>query len=328
MNFADYIGGLSNDSTAAVLEEDNQDFGAKLQDVTCAVRMKTRRFGISKTLTESQRRQAADTFDAKGRALSASKKLIDPKHPKIKAISTILSRAKSYWVSVTSPFPDDGVRLLKMGYQSQEEALEAFNLQVNLFRSELAKAVADANEELAAIKQRAMEDLGELYNSGDYPDSLSSYYDIEVEFPAIKPDERLKQISPALYEQEQQRIAAKFEVAVQLAEQELMEQLKGIVDQMVNKLAGVDDGSSKRFHETTISNVLTFFERFKSLNIGSNEELDKLVHEAVDVVNGVTPAKIKKDAGLREHIREKFNNISGLLDPMMSDKPKRKFRSE
>jgi len=53
--------------------------------------------GTRKTLTTEQKARAADTFGAEGEFLSAGKKLLDTKHPALKAVTSVRSRIVSLW---------------------------------------------------------------------------------------------------------------------------------------------------------------------------------------------------------------------------------------
>ena len=54
-----------------------------------ALRVSFTWFGIHKTLTPEQKTQAAETFGAEGQFLSASKKLLDSKHPAFRAVNAV-----------------------------------------------------------------------------------------------------------------------------------------------------------------------------------------------------------------------------------------------
>ena len=104
---------------------------------TLAVRMKQGKMGVGKTLSASQKARAADVFNAKAKRLSASKKLVDTKHPKYRAVTAVLTNAKAYWESVTVPFPENGIRLIR------QDRVEAFQEQVIFYQGELNQAVAE-----------------------------------------------------------------------------------------------------------------------------------------------------------------------------------------
>lgn len=85
----------------------------RLRATMAAVRVSLKWLGVRKTLTPEQKAQAADTFGAEGQFLSAGKKLLDTKHPAFKAVTAVRGRILGYWRSLTLPFPEPGVRLIR-----------------------------------------------------------------------------------------------------------------------------------------------------------------------------------------------------------------------
>jgi hypothetical protein len=55
--------------------------GDRLRTTMAAARLSFTWLGVRKTLTSAQKNQAADTFGAEGKFLSAGKKLLDTSHP-------------------------------------------------------------------------------------------------------------------------------------------------------------------------------------------------------------------------------------------------------
>ncbi len=153
-------------------------------------------------------------------------------------------------------------------------------------KAELDEAVEQLNEHYGELVDAARDRLGTLFNAGDYPDSLIGMFDIQWDFPSVEPPNYLRQLNPQLYEQEAQRVAARFDEAVQLAEQAFMEELAALVSHLTERLAGNYDGKPKTFRDTSVTNLTDFFERFRRLNVRSDEQLDELVQRAQQVVRG------------------------------------------
>src|SRR3712207_2448587 len=84
-----------------------------LRDTTAAVRVSFTWMGLRKTLSTDQKAQAAETFGAEGDFLSARKKLLDTKHTAYKEVTAIRGKVIAYWKSLTLPFPEPGIRLIR-----------------------------------------------------------------------------------------------------------------------------------------------------------------------------------------------------------------------
>ena len=69
--------------------------------------------GTTKTLSTDQKTVAADVFGADGGSISASKRLLDPKHPALAAVTKIKGRVTKFWKDNSLPFPEGGIRLIR-----------------------------------------------------------------------------------------------------------------------------------------------------------------------------------------------------------------------
>jgi hypothetical protein len=126
----------------------------RLRTSMAAVRLSISWFGTRKTLSAEQKAQAADTFGAEGEFLSAGKKLIDTKHPAFKAVTAVKSKAVGYWKSLSLPYPEPGLRLIR------QDAIDTFDVQVRTFREDLDEAVVALDRQYDTLKAAAAERLG------------------------------------------------------------------------------------------------------------------------------------------------------------------------
>ena len=85
----------------------------RLRTETAAVRVSFTWFGTRKALTPGQKAEAAEAFGAEGTFLSAGKKLLDTRHPSFKAVTAIKGQATAYWRSLSLPYPEPGIRLIR-----------------------------------------------------------------------------------------------------------------------------------------------------------------------------------------------------------------------
>ncbi len=76
------------------------------------------------------------------------------------------------------------------------------------------------------------------------------------------------QLSPGLYEAERARVSARFEEAVQLAEQAFLDEFARLVAHLTERISGVgEDGQPRVFRDSAVGNLGEFFDRFRSLNV-------------------------------------------------------------
>jgi len=291
----------------------------RLRETMAAVRVSFTWFGTRRTLTPQQKALAAESFGAGGEFLSAGKKLLDTRHPSFKRVTSVRNRTGAYWRAMSLPFPEPGIRLIR------QDAIATFNEQLAEFRSELAEAVEQLDQRYASLKATARERLGSLYNDDDYPESLAGLFDVAWDFPSVEPPSYLQRLNPELYAQECQRMQARFSEAVQLAEQAFIEELARVVSHLTERLAGRDDGQPKIFRDSAVGNLREFFDRFQSLNIRSNDQLDALVAQCQQIVGGVEPQALRDDGGLRQQIATQLSGVQSVLDGLLVDRPRRRI---
>lgn len=282
-----------------------------------AVRVSISWFGMRKSLTTEQKAEAAEPFNAEGKYLSATKKLLDVSHPAFKAVTAIRGKVVAYWKSLSLPYPEPGIRLIR------QQKIDAFAAQMREFQDELAEAVQGLDRRYSELKAAAQQRLGSLYNASDYPDSLTGLFSIDFDFPSVEPPDYLQQLNPQLYEEECQRVQSRFDEAVRLAEEAFTAELAKLISHLTERLSGNEDGKPKIFRDSAVENLTEFFQRFRQLNVRSNEQLDSLVADAQRVIRGIEPQALRDDTGLRQHVATEMSRVESVLDGMLVDRPRR-----
>ena len=292
----------------------------RLRTSMAAARVSFTWLGVRKSLSSSQKDQAANHFGAETKFLSAGKKLIDTSHPAFKAVTNVRSQTIAYWKEVSLPFPEPGIRLIRL------DAIEEFNQKMALHQVQLEDAVRTLDQHYEELRNAARDRLGELFDPADYPATLVGMFAIEHDFPSVEPPQYLQHFSPEMYRQECQRVQSRFDEAVQLAEQAFMEELSRLMEHLTERLSGQDDGKPKVFRDSAIANLTEFFERFRSLNVRSNEQLDELVLSAQRIVQGIEPQQLRDNQWLRQSITTRMTAVQASLDQLLVDRPRRNIQ--
>ena len=291
--------------------------GRLLQQRMAAARLSFTWLGVRKTLTAEQKARAAEPFGAQDSYLSAGKKLLDTSHSAFKDVTAVRGQIQAYFRTVSLPYPEPGIRLVR------QDQLSAFDDQLTGYRVQLSAAVSELNSHYDELQAAARQRLGELYDARDYPDSLLGLFSVDWDFPAVEPPDYLRQISPELYEQEQARVVARFEQAVQLAEQAFTSEFARLVSHLTERLSGSDDGKPKVFRDTAVTNLHEFFERFRSLSVRSDADLELLVDQAQQLLRGVEPQTLRQDQSARQQLTQQLSAVQGTLDELLVDRPRR-----
>ena len=289
-----------------------------LRETTAAVRVSFTWFGVRKALTNEQKNQAAEPFGAEGEFISARKKLLDTKHAAYKEVTSVRGKVSASWRSITVPFPEAGIRLIR------QHEVEGFNQQMAGFRMDLETAVTQLDQHYSELKSAAQRRLGELFNPNDYPLSLRGLFGVEWDFPNVEPPDYLLQLNPTIYDQERNRVAARFDEAVQLAEQAFVSEFAKLIEHLTERLSNIN-GERKVFRDSAITNLTEFFERFRQLNVRSSADLDALVERAHQIVNGVEPQSLRDNNTLRQQVATQFSQIQSVIDGMLVDRPRRRI---
>jgi hypothetical protein len=148
-------------------------------------------------------------------------------------------------------------------------------------------------------------------------------FDVTWDFPNVEPPSYLQQRSPDLYRQESRRVAARFDEAVQLAEAAFIEEMSRLVSHLTERISGSDDGQPKVFRDSAVENIREFFQRFRELNVHSNEQLDQLVEQSQRILGGVEPQALRDTAQLRQRVSGELSAVQSVLDGLMVDRPRR-----
>ena len=266
---------------------------AALRTTMAAVRVSLRLAGRPEDAhAPSRRAEAAETFGAEARFSRAGKSCSTPSHPAFKAVTAVRNRVIAFWKSMSLPYPEPGIRLIR------QDRIDEFDAQMREFREELAEAVETLDRHYSELKATARQRLGTLYNAGRLPGVAAGHVRRSTwDFPSVEPPDYLQQLNPELYEQECQRVQQRFDEAVRLAEEAFTAELAKLVSHLTERLSGSEDGKPKIFRDSAVENLTEFFERFRELNVRSNEQLDQLVADAQRVIRGVEPQDLRDNAG-------------------------------
>jgi hypothetical protein len=291
----------------------------RLRRTAAAVRVSLHWWGTHRALTSEQKAAMGAAASADSRFLTAGKKLIDTRHEAFRRLTSVKTRIGSYWRGISLPYVEPGVRLIKQG------DIESFVHTMQGFREELTQAEGDLNAVYDQVKADARQRLGRLYNPGDYPAEIVHLFGVEWDFPSVEPPSYLMRVAPEVYAEERQRVAARFDEAVRLAEQAFAGEFARLLSHLTQRLANGEDGQRQVFRNSAVNNLTDFFSRFSELNVRSNPELDALVEQARQMVQGVTPQRLRDSDSLRQQIAGEMAQVRQQVERLIVDVPRRRL---
>ena len=279
-------------------------------------RLRFSRFGSAKALAPDQKVQAAEHLGIGVQSLTAAKKLLDPRHPAFRALTAVRGQIHAYWRSMTLPFPEPCVRLIRL------EDVEAFNCQMVAYSAALREAAANLERHFEELKAEAARWLGALFDLSDYPATLLGVFAVHWDFPNLEPPQNLTWLSPAVHHLEEFRVQGQFEEAVRLAEQAFHDELARRVSHLCERLAaGLAGGSPRVFRDAAVKNLVAFLARYRRFHLRSDAQLDEMVELVHRTLQGVTPQRLRDHPGLRGRVAAQLAWVRAALAAMAGDRP-------
>lgn len=291
----------------------------QLREETAAVRLRIRRFGSRRALDPADQVRAAQTFGSAPDYLTARKKLLDTKNLQFRAVTRQIGLARTLWRQSTLPFPEPSIRLIR------RSRIDEFESALAGIRANLTEALHALDNVYAVLREDARDRLGELYDANDYPTSLSGEFGFSWDFPNVEPPNYLAELNPALYAQEQERARNRFDEAVRLTEEAFAAELSSLVSRLADRLSGGEDGKPKVLRESAVLNLREFFDRFRLLNIRSNADLDSLVEQARQTIEGIEVSDLRGSDDLRQQVGQRLSEVQTRLESLTVDRPARPF---
>ena len=297
--------------------------GDSLKKETTGCKLEVASTSSSRKMTPEQRVKVAKLFDAEVNSVLASREVISKKLPVVRNVYKVISAARAYWKAYTIKY-EDGVRLIRTNRVTEmSKRMEAFQVDLQAAKQEL-------KDNWDKVAEDAKKRLVDLYVESDYLfDPMDAFW-LTVSYPAIEPDERIKQLAPDLYVAEKKRIEAKFEDAACLAEEALRKEFQKLINSMVDKLSEATDenGKKKILKESALDGMVSFAERFKAISVSNDNELDAMVEQVRSLAGDVTLKDLKSNAGKKAEFATAMEAIKLSMENLITTKPVRKFELE
>lgn len=290
--------------------------GEDLASKTVLLRVRFGLLGNSRKISNS-----AVQVDADKNLIRVSKKLLNSKE--LEAIRKADGALRGYIYDTCLPGFDDGLYFLPDLLIEQVEATfkkfkpERENL-VDVFIAAYPELCKDAEEALRAV-----------YSSKDYPsaEEVRAKFTFSWNYLEFGVPGKLRRTNPALFAQEREKMADTFRDAAEQVLQVMRATFAQLVEKLRDRLTD-DNGKQKIFRDTAVTNLQEFLNSFDFRNVNNDTELKALADQARALVAGTNPQALRDMDGLRKRVREGMAEISKALEPLVMDKPTRKFRPE
>lgn len=279
---------------------------------------------LTKTIRNKVLNSTADP-----RMVSANKKLFDC--PELRAIIRHEEKLDEYLKYKATPFPfKKGHHLVGADLYHQVEHTLILHAQK---RNELIDA-------FIAVYERAKNDakvlLGDQYNEHDYLSSeqVRQRFHFQWDYLQFTVSEKLKELDKAVAERKEQEWQSQIIQAGEAADQLLSAQFKLILDSLNEKLTPTgelnEDGTPKEktLRTDALDKITAFLADLPARNVNQNSQLKAFAAQASQLLNGVTPAKMKENQGLKDQVRDGFATLKASLDKFVTDSATRAITFE
>ena len=290
------------------------DPGVDLARKTVCIKVRLSTMGNTRKVSTSQIEADADKD-----LLRVSKHLVDS--AELKAIGRFDGEIRRFLYNICLPF-EIGIHLLPI------TALETVEHRLRQFAEDRKQLVGAFIAAYPSLCQDAAKRLRGLYNPADYPpvDDVEREFGFSWQYVSFGVPDQLKGISREVWEQERERAAQRMAEASAEIQHVLRESMAKLVQHMADRLKEGQDGKPLRFKETTVSNLVEFLANFEFRNVTDDNELQSLVSQARELMQGVSADDLRTTGDLRARVQQGISGIAGQLDSLLTRTGGRKFR--
>lgn len=290
------------------------DPGVDLAKKTVCIKVRLSTMGNTRKVSTSQIEADADKD-----LLRVSKHLVDS--AELKAIGRFDGEIRRFLYNICLPF-EIGIHLLPIA------ALETVEFRLRQFAEDRKQLVAAFINAYPSLCQDAAKRLRGLYNPADYPpvEEVASEFTFSWQYVSFGVPDQLKGISREVWEQEREKAAQRMAEASAEIQLVLRESMAKLVQHMADRLKEGPDGKPLRFKESTVSNLVEFLTNFEFRNVTDDGELQTLVAQARQLLQGVSADDLRATGDLRAKVQQGIAGIAAQLDTMLTRTGGRKFR--
>lgn len=230
-------------------------------------------------------------------------------------------RNNLYKLSLPNPLFRNGTYLVPVGL------IERIDAMIENYKSNRSILVNNFIADYNDAVYRARETLNGLFNINDYPaiDAVRESFQVSTQYIEIGLPTQLGAFSPEIFRREREAFNEKLVSASEEITAAMRESFSELINHMVERLKPGENGKQKIFRDTLVSNLRDFMETFNARNITNDEDLQKLVDRAREVLNGKSANDLRSIDSIREQVSNGMQEIKNSLSGMVVDAPKRKF---
>jgi hypothetical protein len=237
-------------------------------------------------------------------------------------------RAFAIQKSVPARFLRGGMYLQSAAMlESLEQSLQQFQTKHALLVDNVLRRYEDQGPGgLIAQAQARLEPIG-LFDPKDYPapSAVRSSYAMKWQWLEFAVPDRLKEINPALWEQEKEKAAAMWREAAAEIRGGLRDQLADLVRRLMLRLEPSEDGKKKALRADAFDAVQDFLSSFPFRDVTSDSDLGREVERLRGILRATDISDLKRYEGLRASLNTQFAPVASRLEELVEEAPLRRI---
>jgi hypothetical protein len=237
----------------------------------------------------------------------ANKDIIDKSH--LQQINSIILEARNFIFRVTNPFPIKGIHFIN------NELVPMVKERMTKYQEDLKEEVIKFKEQYDTFIHEAENELGpnNLFDKNDYPpvSQIGDKFSINYRFFDLSIP---KNITEEMKQEEMDNFKSLMKQTKEMGVLALREGFAEIVGHLTDTLTGKLDGEKRRLHQESINKVEDFFNMFQQKNIFKDDQLEKIINEAMGIINGVDSKDLRNDNELTKEINNQLMKVQEKLD--------------
>lgn len=204
------------------------------------------------------------------------KKLL-PANDQIRQIQQIANKLRKEFQVATLDW-EGSSRLLPI--EKLDDWVKTYNHYQNLFNTAVQNFVNAYPESI----NKAELALGELFNREDYPDDIASYFAVAQKIKPIPTDDFRTEVDSEVIKQLREEAKQATEEQTNKATKVFLEKL--LLD--INRIINATGPDAKRTRNSLFDTLRGTLNNAKAFNFNSNAELNALIEEGFDLIDGLS----------------------------------------
>lgn len=238
-----------------------------------------------------------------------SKKLL-PGDKHLADINALASAIRQKFYKATLPWGIDGTFILPSSLYTS--FIETFNEDRRAWEA-LVNNFVDA---YPSLRERAEEQLGDLYNPNDYPSPalIRKRFHMEINFMEVPTGDFRCSLTDDEIDFIRRDVVRRTKEAEELAMREVWQRLFDRVEHIATKLSDPE----AIFRDSMLENAQEIVDLLPKLNISNDERLEKLRNEVQRRLLDTSPKELRTNPVLRKSKAKEANAIVSAMSAFMS----------